>query len=72
MWPSGHHEGVMGAHSHMGDGWQHENDTYGMACPFELGVHPLVPYPHPGFDATLLWHSLETRLTSMFDQSVLP
>jgi hypothetical protein len=40
--------------------------------PFELGVHPLLPCPHTGFDATLLWHSLEKRLTSMFDQSVLP
>ena len=26
--------GMMGGHSHMGDGWQHHNGTYGMAFPF--------------------------------------
>jgi hypothetical protein len=30
----GHHGGMMGDHSHMGDGWQHDNGTYGMAFPF--------------------------------------
>ena len=28
------HGGMMGGHSHMGDGWQHENGTYGMAFAF--------------------------------------
>jgi hypothetical protein len=30
----GQHGGMMGGHSHMSDGWQHENGTYGMAFPF--------------------------------------
>jgi hypothetical protein len=30
----GQHGGMMGGHSHMGDGWQHHNGTYGMAFPF--------------------------------------
>ena len=30
----GYHEGMMGDHPHMGDGWQHHNGTYGMAFPF--------------------------------------
>jgi hypothetical protein len=29
-----HHGGMMGHHSHMGEGWQHENGYYGMAFPF--------------------------------------
>jgi hypothetical protein len=29
-----HHGGMMGGHSHMGEGWQHENGTYGMAFAF--------------------------------------
>jgi hypothetical protein len=30
----GHHGGMMGGYSHMGDGWQHDNGTYGMTFPF--------------------------------------
>ena len=30
----GQHGGMMGGHSHMGEGWQHENGAYGMAFPF--------------------------------------
>ena len=30
----GHHGGMMGDHSHMGDGWMHHNGMYGMAFPF--------------------------------------
>ena len=26
--------GMMSGHSHMGDGWQHDNGTYGMSFPF--------------------------------------
>ena len=28
------HGGMMGGHSHMGEGWQHKNGTYGMAFAF--------------------------------------
>ena len=30
----GQHGGMMGDHSHMGDGWMHHNGSYGMAFPF--------------------------------------
>ena len=29
-----HGDGMMGHHSHMGEGWQHDNGYYGMAFPF--------------------------------------
>jgi hypothetical protein len=34
----GQHGGMMGGHSHMSDGWQHENGTYGMAFPFSTAA----------------------------------
>ena len=30
----GQHGGMMDGHSHMGEGWQHKNGTYGMAFAF--------------------------------------